>query len=140
MSGDVILSRGYGHVPDSGSSISGLLLSWDGTCIVIEAFASAVFPAVSPVRYPKLLGHHLNVDVNTGRHFQTLKSIYCLLRRGDDVDQSLVSSLLELLTAVLILMNSTKDGNNLLLRRKRNRAAYLRAALLHGLNDLTCGS
>ena len=67
-----------------------------------------------PEGFRELLGHHLDVDINAGRHFQTLKSIYRLLRRSDDVDQSLVRSLLELLTAVLILMNSAKDGNNLL--------------------------
>ena len=43
---------------------------------------------------------HLDVDVDACRHFQSLKSIDCLLSRSDDVDQSLVSSLLELLTAV----------------------------------------
>ena len=55
---------------------------------------------------------HLDVDRYACGHLQSLESVNRLLGRCDDVDQSLVSSLLELLTAVLIFMNSTKDGNN----------------------------
>ena len=51
---------------------------------------------LSPV--PRYLSLHLYVDVNTCGHFKTLKSIHRLLVGSDDIDQSLVCSLLELLT------------------------------------------
>ena len=55
-------------------------------------------------RDEKLVIFHLYVDVNTGRHFQSLKSINSLLSGSHDVDQSLVSSLLELFSGVLVLV------------------------------------
>ena len=58
---------------------------------------------------------HLDVDVDTCGHFQSLKSVNRLLSRCDDVDQSLVCPLLELLAAVLIFVNSAEDRDHFLL-------------------------
>ena len=46
---------------------------------------------------------------------------------------------LELLTAVLVLMNCAQDGDNFLLGRQRNRAGNLCAGALRGFYDLFCG-
>ena len=46
---------------------------------------------------------------------------------------------LELLTRILVLVNSTQDGNDLLLGRQRDRAGNLSAVALSGLDDLLCG-
>ena len=62
-----------------------------------------------------LLCFHLDVDVNACRHLQSGQCIYCLLAWSSDVDESLVSSLLELLSGILVLMNRTQNGYNLFL-------------------------
>ena len=59
----------------------------------------------------------LDVDLDTGRQLQIHQSLDRLLGRVHDVDQALVGAALKLLTAVLILMNSTQDGDDLGLRR-----------------------
>ena len=41
---------------------------------------------------------HLDVDVDTGRHLKPLERIHSLLGGSHDVDESLMSSLLELLS------------------------------------------
>ena len=46
--------------------------------------------------------------------------------------------LLELLTAVLVLVDSTKDRDDLLLGGKRDGSADLCASLPDGLDDLRC--
>ena len=43
---------------------------------------------------------------------------------------------LKLLTAVLVLMNSTQDGDDLGLGRQRNGAGDLRVSALRGFDDL----
>ena len=53
--------------------------------------------------------------MNAGRHLKTGQCIHGLVSRGQDIDESLVGPLLELLTAVLVLVDRTKDGDNLLL-------------------------
>ena len=53
---------------------------------------------------------HLDVDVNTSRHFQSGQRIYCLLGRSHDVDQSLVSSLLELFSGIFVLVNCSQES------------------------------
>ena len=60
--------------------------------------------------------------MDTCRHLKTGKGINRLLRRCSDIDQSLVCSLLELLSGILIFMNSSEDRNNFLLGGKRNRS------------------
>ena len=56
----------------------------------------------------ELLCFHLDVDVNTGRHFQSGKCIYGLLSGSRDVDQSLMSSLLKLLSGILVLVDCSE--------------------------------
>ena len=73
----------------------------------------------------QLFGLHLNVDVDTCGHLQSLECVDSLLCGCDDVDQALVCALLELLARIFILMNSTKDRNNFLLGGKRNGTAHL---------------
>ena len=82
---------------------------------------------------------HLDVDRYACRHLKSLKRINGLLCGSDDVDQSLVSSLLELLTAVLIFMYSAEDRNNLLLCGQRNGAAHLGSGLCDRVDDLLRG-
>ena len=45
----------------------------------------------------KLFVFHLDIDANTSRHLQSCQSIHSFLCRSDDIDQSFMSSLLELL-------------------------------------------
>ena len=48
-----------------------------------------------------LVCFHFDIDVHTSRHFQSLQSINGLGCGCNDIDQSLVRAILELLTAVL---------------------------------------
>ena len=73
----------------------------------------------------RLFGLHLDVDVDTCGHLQSLKSVDSLLCGSDDVDQALVCALLELFARIFIFMDGTEDGNNLFLSRERNGAADL---------------
>ena len=78
----------------------------------------------------------LDVDLDTGRQLQIHQSLDRLLGRVHDVDQALVGAALKLLAAVLILMNSAQDGDDLGLRRQRNGAGDLRVGTLCGFDDL----
>ena len=80
----------------------------------------------------------LYLNLNTSGEIQTHQSLDGLLVGVEDIDQSLVGSALELLTAVLVLMNSAKDGNNFLLGGQRDGAGNLSAVALCGLHDLCC--
>ena len=73
----------------------------------------------------RLPGLHLDVDVDTCGHLQSLESVDSLLCGGDDVDQALVCALFELLTRIFLFMNGAEDGNYLFLSRERNGAADL---------------
>ena len=85
-------------------------------------------------------GSELDFNFNAGRKFKTRKSFNCLLRRLDYVDQSLVGSDFELLSAVLVLVDCAQDCNDFLLRGERNGTGNFRAVSLCGLNDLLrCG-
>ena len=100
-----------------------------GVCICCLGLFAVLYLYVLITMY-RSASLHLDIDRYACGHLQSLKSINCLLSGSNDVDQSLVSSLLELLTAVLILVDSAKDGNNLLLCRKRNGTANLGTSLL----------
>ena len=78
-----------------------------------------------------LFGLHLDVDVYASGHLQSGQCINSLLIGSNDIDQSLVSSLLELLSGILILVNSTKDGNYLLLGGQRYRTTHLSSVFLY---------
>ena len=53
-----------------------------------------------------------------------------------DVDQTLVSAALELLTGILVLVNGTQDGDDLLLGGQGDGAGDGSAGALGGLDDL----
>ena len=55
-------------------------------------------------------------------------------------NKSLVCALLELLTAVLVLVNRTENCDDLLVSWKRNRTGYLCAVFLSCIHDLFSGS
>ena len=62
----------------------------------------------------------LDFDFNASRNLKICQSLYGLRCRSDDINESLVSSLFKLFTAVLILMNSAKDCNYFLFCGKRD--------------------
>ena len=76
--------------------------------------------------------------MNTGRHLKAGQSIHSLVGRGQDIDESLVGPLLELLAAVLIFVDCAEDRNDLLLSGQRDRTGHLCAGSLDRVNDL-CG-
>ena len=72
-----------------------------------------------------------NLDLNAGGKFDAHQRIHNFLGRFDDVDQSLVSAILELLTAILVLVHCAEDRDDLLLSGKRDRTGNLIAGMLH---------
>ena len=87
----------------------------------MERFSSAGFEAPA-IRFPEL---SLDLDLDTCGKLDAHKSLYSLLAGIKNVDKSLVGSHFELLAAVLVLVNSSEDRNDLLVSRKRNRTAHL---------------
>ena len=77
-------------------------------------------------------------DVYACRNFQLLKSLSGLLCRTDYIDQSLMGTTLELLTAVLVLVCCTQDCDDLLIGRERDRTRNLRTASLCSFYNLRC--
>jgi len=57
----------------------------------------------------------LDLDLHTGGQIQSHQRLHGLGGGIGDVDQSLVGAALELLTAVLILVGSAQDGDDLFL-------------------------
>ena len=55
----------------------------------------------------------LDLDLDAGRDFEAHQCLNGLLGGVEDVDKALVGTALELLTAVLVLVNGTKDGDDL---------------------------
>ena len=78
----------------------------------------------------------LYLNLNAGREIQAHQGLDGLLAGVEDIDQSLVGSALELLTAVLVLVHSAKDGNNFLLGGQGDGAGNLSAVALGGFYDL----
>ena len=60
-----------------------------------------------------------------------------LVAGTENVDESLVGSALELLTAILVLVDSAKDSHDFLLGGQRDGAGNLSAVALCGLHDLS---
>ena len=58
--------------------------------------------------------------------------------RCDDINQSLVGSLLELLTGIFVLVNCTKDCYYLFLRWKRYWSAHRCSVLLYSFDNFLC--
>ena len=80
-----------------------------------------------------LLRSEFDLDVNASGEFQTHQSLNGLIGGTENIDQSLVGSHLELFTAVLILMNSAQDRDDLLFGRQRNGPRDAGAGALRGL-------
>ncbi len=87
----------------------------------------------------KLFCFHLDIDVNSSRHLQSGKCIYSFLCWSDDVDQTFVGSLLELLSGVFVFVNRSKDCYNLFLCWKRNRSAHLCSVSFYCFDDFCSG-
>ena len=64
----------------------------------------------------------LDLDLHTGGQLEIHQSLHRLGSGVLDVDQALVGAALELLTAVLVLVDGTKDGDDLLLGGQRDGA------------------
>ena len=76
----------------------------------------SVRAAVNPyILFNNVYELQLYLNLNTSGKIQAAEGLDGLLVGVEDIDQSLVGSALELLTAVLVLVNSAKDGNNFLL-------------------------
>ena len=80
----------------------------------------------------------LDLDLHAGRQLESHQSLDGLGGGLGDVDQSLVSAALELLTAVLVLVHGSQDGDDFLLGGQRDGAGNLSAGALSGLDDLLC--
>ena len=69
-------------------------------------------------------GLQLDFDLYAGGEFQAHQSLNGLVAGPENVDQSLVGAHLELLTAVLVLVHSAQNGDNLLLGGQRRPCAW----------------
>ena len=76
-----------------------------------------------------------NFDVYACRQIQLCQRVCRLGCRAGDVDQSLVSSLFELLSGIFVLVYRSQNGNNLFFGRKRNRSRYFRASFLGSFHN-----
>ena len=80
----------------------------------------------------------LDLDIHTRGHVQLHESVHGLGGGIEYVDQPLVGPLLELLSAVLVLMYRSEDGDHFFFRGKRDGAGYFRAGLLGRVYYLGC--
>ena len=60
-----------------------------------------------------LLRSELDLDLDAGGNLEVHQGLDRLLGGGDDVDEALVGAALELLTAVLVLVDGAQDGDDL---------------------------
>ena len=60
-----------------------------------------------------LLRSELDLDLDAGGNLEVHQGLNRLLGGGDDVDEALVGAALELLTAVLVLVDGAQDGDDL---------------------------
>ena len=81
----------------------------------------------------------LDLDLNASRELQAHQSLHRLIGRSQDINQSLVGAHLKLLAAVLIFVDGTQNGDDLLLCRQRHRPGNSGARALRCLNDLLGG-
>ena len=78
----------------------------------------------------------LYLNFNASGKVEAHESFHSLLVGVENIDQSFVGPALELLTGILVLVNSAKNGNDLFLGRQRDRAGNGSAVALGGFNDL----
>ena len=83
-----------------------------------------------------LQGSELYLNLNACGKFNAHECIDSLLGRFDDINESLVSFQLELLTAVLVLVHRTEDRCDLSVRGKRYGAGNFSTVSLCESNDL----
>ena len=67
----------------------------------------------------------LDLDVNDGGELQARKSLDRLVGRLQDVAETLVGAVLELLAAVFVLVYRAQDRDDLFVSGKRDRACLL---------------
>ena len=82
----------------------------------------------------------LDFNLNAGRQLNVHQRIHSLLGGLDDVDESLVRAHLKLLTAILVLVHSAEDRDDLSLRGQRHRTRNGSAVSLCNVYDLLSGS
>ena len=78
----------------------------------------------------------LDFDLDTRREFEFHQRVDCLRRRRVDIDDTLESAELELLTRLLIDEGRAVYRINLLVRRERHRTADHCIGTLYGLDNL----
>ena len=78
----------------------------------------------------------LQIDVHARGKLDAHESLNNLLGGLLDLDQTLVGALLELFTAVLVLVYRTENGDDFLLGRQRYGTGYLRAVSLCDIDYL----
>ena len=81
-------------------------------------------------------GLQLYLNFNASGKVEAHESFHSLLVGVENIDQSLVGSALELLTGILVLMNSAENGNDFFLGRQRDGAGNGSAVALGGFDDL----
>ena len=77
----------------------------------------------------------LDLDVDTGRQVEAHERVDGTGRGIEDVNETLVSAHLELLTGVLVHVGRTDDRVQVALGRQRDGAGNASTGLLSGLND-----
>src|SRR6476646_3402903 len=85
------------------------------------------------------LAKSLDLDVHTRRQIELHQSIYSLLRRLENIEQTLVGANLKLLTRFLVHVRRTQHAVLVLHRRQWNRARDLRPSAPRRVDNLACG-
>ena len=80
----------------------------------------------------------LDLDVHASGELEAHQSLDRLVRRLQNVDQTLVSAALELLAAILVLVGSTQNGHDLAIGGQGDGAGHAGTSVLCGLHDLLC--
>ena len=81
----------------------------------------------------------LNFNLYTGGELKISQSLNSFVGRSDNINEPFVRSRLKLLTAVLILMNSTENGNDFLLGRERDGSRNPCTCTLSGFHFFLSG-
>src|SRR5579863_10360569 len=85
------------------------------------------------------LAECLDLDIHTSRQVELHQGVDGLLRRLENIEQTLMGANFELLTRFFVHVRRTKYAVLVLHRGQRNRARDLGACALRGLDNLTRG-